>query len=186
MYLKKEWKRLHPARFRMDWQSLVFFYKVNDVVRILNISFLKALSFGAPHVFLPEIKDWVWKNVWPFLLRLAGAPDEYKVICCTVTQCIAPNRHLCCLPIHMMGEVSWKPKRRRVWASYYIIPLCCQCKGYQVQVLLNMAGWSFEVKAPREYGMIYRGLLRVRIIRKYTLVYVFVRSANNQLHHKSA
>ncbi len=29
-------------------------------------------------------------------------------------------------------------------------------------------------------------LLRVEIIRKYTLVYVFVRSANNQLHNKSA
>jgi hypothetical protein len=35
------------------------------------------------------------------------------------------------LPIHMIGEVSWKPKRRRAWASQYLIPrwVGCSCQA---------------------------------------------------------
>ncbi len=45
-------------------------------------------------------------------------------------QCLAPTCHLSTLtlyianaglPIHMIGKVSWDPKRRRAWASLYSI-----------------------------------------------------------------
>jgi hypothetical protein len=46
-------------------------------------------------------------------------------------QCLSPTCHLSSLnqhwiggaglPIHMIGEVSWEPKRRRAWASRYSI-----------------------------------------------------------------
>jgi hypothetical protein len=39
-----------------------------------------------------------------------------------------PSHHGCIsyylltLPIYMIGEVSWEPKRRRAWSSQYLIP----------------------------------------------------------------
>ncbi len=84
----------------------------------------------------------MWKlGLWPRIFFSGNICFKFSVSCLCTVYSSSPSHHgifwvlvtchlsthnqhyiaSACLPNHMMGEVSWDPKRRRVWASKYSI-----------------------------------------------------------------
>jgi hypothetical protein len=54
------------------------------------------------------------------------------------------------VPIHIIGEVSCEPKRRRAWASQYLIPRCkesCILKGLSHEIDFDNIAKNLQMQA---------------------------------------